>query len=153
MGSQKQMNSFDRLNGRKDVVLDTMFFIYLFEDSPRYGILCESVVNMISDGMFSGLITPLTAAEIVVKPLAEGMKELADRYIAELKGMVNVGHAVSSIETGHMAGALKAKYKLPLPDMFQMAAAMQTERPAIITNDKALKKVSEVEVFILDDML
>ena len=35
-----------------------------------------------------------------------------------------------------MAGSLKAKYGLPLPDMFQVAAALAQPANAIITNDR-----------------
>jgi len=50
-----------------------------------------------------------------------------------------------------MAGALRARYRMPLPDMMQVAAALAHERPAIVTRDKALRKVEEVDVFLLDD--
>ena len=147
------MTHLHTLNGRKDVVIDTMFFIYLFEDTPRYGEHCESIIEMIAEGSFSALITPITAAEIVVKPIFAGRNELADEYFSALKRIKNTRLASISVETGHIAGALKAKYRLPLPDMIQMAVALQTEKPAIITNDKALKKVTEVKVYLLDDMI
>jgi predicted nucleic acid-binding protein len=51
-----------------------------------------------------------------------------------------------------MAGALKARYGLPLPDMFQIAAAMSHPANAFITNDKALGRVNAVDLFLIDEM-
>ncbi len=145
------MKHFPQLVGRKDVVIDTMFFIYLFEDCPKYGELCDVILGMLSAGSFSALITPVTAAEIIVKPLSAGRSDLADLYISALHDIKNARQAVVRVDIGQLAGALRAKYNLPLPDMFQVAVAMQAEKPSIITNDKALKRVSEVEVFLLDE--
>ncbi len=55
-------------------------------------------------------------------------------------------------EVGWMAGALRAKYKLPLPDMIQAAFALQSARPSLLTNDRTLRRVEEVDVFLLDDL-
>ena len=34
------------LEGRQGVVIDTMVFIYLFEDNPTFGDLCEYLVTI-----------------------------------------------------------------------------------------------------------
>ena len=51
-----------------------------------------------------------------------------------------------------MAGSLKAKYALPLPDMFQVAAALAQPANAIITNDRDIQRVRETNVFLLSDL-
>jgi predicted nucleic acid-binding protein len=53
-----------------------------------------------------------------------------------------------SWKTGILAGALRAKYRMPLPDMFQAACAIE-HGGVLITNDKVLKKVSEIDVVLL----
>jgi len=58
---------------------------------------------------------------------------------------VNIPYAA-----GDLAGALKAKYRLPLADMIQAAMAVQTDCPALITNDKALSRLEEVDVYLLE---
>ena len=52
-----------------------------------------------------------------------------------------------------MAGSLKAKYGLPLPDMFQVAAALAQPANAIITNDRDIQRVRETDVFLLSDLV
>jgi len=51
-----------------------------------------------------------------------------------------------------MAGSLRAKYGLPLPDMLQVAAALSHPANAIITNNRDLQRVRETNVFLLSDL-
>ncbi|MBT8368890.1 MAG: PIN domain-containing protein [Deltaproteobacteria bacterium] len=55
-------------------------------------------------------------------------------------------------EIGFMAGSLRAKYGLPLPDMFQAAAALAQPANAIITNDREIRRVRDIDVLILSDL-
>ena len=47
---------------------------------------------------------------------------------------------------------LRAGYGLPLPDMFQAATALSYPTRALISNDKALKRIKEIDVFMLHDI-
>jgi predicted nucleic acid-binding protein len=142
-----------RLSGRKGVVLDTMIFIYLFEDSPHFGSVSEFILEQASLGKFESVVTPITAAELIVKPLQNKRYDLADRYRLALRSMRNVVPVALSFETGLLAGSLKAKYDHPLPDMIQIACAMQSKTPTLITNDKAMEQIDEAEVFLLSAFL
>ncbi len=142
-----------QLQGRQDVVIDTMVFVYLFEDSRRYAELCETLLDRAAGGAFSGIITPVTAGEVLVKPLKDKRPDIADAYVNALHTMGNIRHVPVTFETGALAGALRAKYGFPLPDMVQAACALQTRTPSILTNDKRMRKVEELKVFLLDDML
>lgn len=144
------MRELDRLRGRKGVVLDTMLFVYLFEDTPGFAARCEAIVAHMARGLFTGVVTPITTAELLVKPIHEKRPDLAMHYRNALLGMPNLVHTAIDHEIGAMAGALRAKYRLPLPDLIQVASALRFDHPAIITNDRELRRVSEVDVFLLD---
>lgn len=141
------------LRGREHVVLDTMVFIYLFEDSPVYAGACEALIAAAAGGEFSGAVTPITAAELLVKPLRQGRHDIADRYRTALRSMANITMAGITPETGQLAGALRAKYGLPLPDMLQVASALDAPHPTLVTNDRRLSRVLEVDLFLLEDMV
>jgi len=141
------------LLGRKGVVLDTMVFIYLFEDAPRFGSVCEFIVDQAALGRFQGVITPVTAAEILVKPFEQGRQDLADRYRFALENLKNIQPIGLPFEIGFLAAGLRAKYRLPLPDMIQVACALTSREPTLITNDKGMKKVQELAVLLLQDFL
>jgi len=132
-------------------VLDTMLLIYVFEDHPTYGGLCEWLLERAGAGDLRGLITPITMAEVLVKPLQAGRPDLADRYRDALRNLPGVTVCSLTSEAGAMAGALRAKYRLPLPDMLQVACAME-HRGALITNDKALRALTELPVILLDEL-
>ena len=107
------------LEGRQGVVIDTMVFIYLFEDHPTFGDVCENLFNQIKDGLFSAIVTPITAAEVLVKPLKMGQLSIADNYRNAIRNMPNLSNIKFDAEIGFMAGSLRAKYALLLPDLFQ----------------------------------
>jgi predicted nucleic acid-binding protein len=76
---------------------------------------------------------------------------LADRYQNALRNLPNVTLCDFTWRTGVMAGALRAKYGLALPELFQVACAIENGA-CLITNDKALKKIAEVPVLLLSDL-
>lgn len=106
-----------------------------------------------AEGVFTGVITPVTAAELLVKPLQSKRTALADHYRAALHSLPNIRLVDISPEAGVMAGALRAKYNLPLPDMIQAATAIEINSTALISNDKALQRVKEVNVILLDSLI
>ena len=140
------------INGVHGVVLDTMVLIYLLEDHPVYADRCEHVLRWASESKFFGVVSPITVAELLVKPLEAGRKDLADQYKNALRNLPNIALCDCSWKTGVMAGALKAKYGMPLPDMFQVACAME-HGGVLVTNDKALKKISEITVVLLSEIM
>jgi predicted nucleic acid-binding protein len=140
------------LDGRQGVVIDTMVFIYLFEDHPSFGGLCENLFNHIKAGVFSAVVTPISAAEVLVKPLEKNQLSIADKYRSAIRNMPNVTNIQFDVEIGFMAGSLRAKYGMPLPDMFQVAAALAQPAKAIITNDRDFRRIREIDVFLLSDM-
>ena len=140
------------LNGRQGVVIDTMVFIYLFEDHPTFGELCEDLFNQIKDGIFSAIVTPITAAEVLVKPLKKGQLSIADNYRNAIRNMPNLSNINFDVEIGFMAGSLRAKYASLLPDMFQVATALTQPANAIITNDRDIQRIQEIDVFLLSDL-
>ena len=140
------------LEGRQGVVIDTMVFIYLFEDHSNFADICESLFDQIRVGVFTAIITPITAAELLVKPLRKRRLSIADKYRNAIRHMPNISDIEFDVEIGFMAGSLRAKYGLPFPDMFQVAAAMSQPANAIITNDREIRRVQEIDVLLLSDL-
>lgn len=140
-----------KLKGCRGAVIDTMVLIYLFEDHPQYGAVAEWLLQRAEAGDFAGVVTPVTMAEILVKPLRNGRADLADRYRTAIRNAANLKMCDFSRQTGAMAGALRAKYGLPLPDMFQAACAME-QGGVLVTNDANLRKIGDIHVVLLNDL-
>jgi predicted nucleic acid-binding protein len=74
---------------------------------------------------------------------------IADKYRHAIRNMPNMSNIKFDVEIGFMAGSLRAKYGLPLPDMLQVAAALGQPANAIITNDRDIQRVRETNVFLI----
>ena len=146
------MKLLPELAGHRGVVLDTNFWIYFFEDDPARGAWCEALLNEILRGHFSALVTPVTLAELSVAPLQRKRMDVVEEYRQIFASLPNVTVVPLTDAIGWAAGGLRAQYKLPLPDAFQLAAALLQHEPTLITNDKALARVKEVRVLLLDDL-
>jgi predicted nucleic acid-binding protein len=85
--------------------------------------------------------------------LQQRRPDIAERYRMALRNLVNIRLCPLDEEVGFMAGALRAEYDLALPDVLQAAMALRETPATLVTNDKALKKIVEVQVVLLDDLL
>jgi predicted nucleic acid-binding protein len=61
-------------------------------------------------------------------------------------------HYVGVDAVAESAAELRARYNLSLTDALQMAAALAAGCDAFLTNDTALKRVTELRVLVLDDL-
>ena len=129
-----------------------MVFIYYLEDHDEHGDRADAVIQDAARGLFEAIVTPVTAAELLVKPLQAGRTDIADRYRTAMAHLDNTRQCDLSWNAGCMAGALRARYGLPLPDMFQVAIAVETGSCALITNDRALRRVEEIPMVVLGDL-
>jgi len=142
----------DALDGARRAVLDTMVLIYYFEDSDRYGDRADSVIGAASRGEFEAIVTPVTVGELLVKPLELGRPDIADQYRTALRHLPNLSEHPLTWDCGAAAGALRARYGLPMPDMLQVAAALTAGDCALVTNDRVLQRVAEIPVVLLDQL-
>lgn len=148
----KILNRLKDLKGKQGVVIDTMIFIYLFEDHPDYADICEQIIRWTCEGFFTGIITPITIAEILVKPLKQKRFLVADHYRSAFRSFPNISLSEINADIAFMAGSMKAKYAMLLPDMFQAAMALYFPAHALITNSRAMEKVKEIDIFLLDEI-
>ena len=146
------MTLAEALQGARRAVIDTMVFIYYFEDHADYGDRADAIIRGAARNLFEAIVTPVTAAELLVKPLKAERPDIADRYRTAIAHLDNTRRCDLSWNAGCMAGALRAQYGLPLPDMFQVATAIEAGSCALITNDGALCRIEEVPVVLLDDL-
>jgi predicted nucleic acid-binding protein len=77
---------------------------------------------------------------------------VADRYRTALQSISNLKLVDFDVNIGFMAGSLRARYGLPLPDMFQAAVALSLPARTLVSNDKALKRIEEIDVILLSEI-
>ena len=137
----------------KIVFLDTAPLIYFIEKNNRYFDVVKPIVALIDSQQSNGMSSSITLLEVLVLPLREGNKKLADKYKAILlssSGLetCEISHAISG-----RAAMIRAKYGFKTPDSIQLATAIIRKADYFLTNDAALKQVKEIKVVVLEDYL
>lgn len=142
----------EKLKG-KVVGLDTMVFIYHFEENQAYSPLTFSIFESLEKGNFNGITSILTLLEILVKPKKENNLLLTERYKLLFETFPNLQVKEINENIADIASTLRANYNINTPDAIQIATSLETQADIFITNDTSLKKISEIKVLLLSEML
>ncbi|KAF0132913.1 MAG: Q3M7V5 PilT like protein [Candidatus Saganbacteria bacterium] len=140
------------LKDHKIIALDTMVFIYYFENSSSFVSKIEKVLKDIEDRRLNAVTTVITLSEVLVRPLMEGDVELADEYKNVINSFPNLRVLEINQYIASIAASLKAKYKIKLPDALQIAGALIGNADLFLTNDKQLKKIDEIKIVTIDQL-
>lgn len=143
----------DVLKPNMRVGIDTAPLIYLAEKHPTYFKRMVFIMNAIAIGHISAVSTMLTLTEVLTYPLRIGDKVLIQKYQTILSNSVGFDLIPLSKSIAYKAAELRAKYTLKTPDAIQIATAIQTNCHAFLTNDKGLKRIIELQIWILDDLM
>ena len=77
-------------------------------------------------------------------------------YVSEYRAMLLNTQSILTIPMNSIvaerAAELRAKYGLKTPDALHVATALETGSQAFLTNDLALKRVTEIQVLVLDEL-
>jgi hypothetical protein len=107
------------------VGVDTSPFIYLWEQSPRYFSLSETLFRHLKSPGVVGITSVLHSQQVRTLPIGAS---LARRAVI-----------------------LRAEYDIHVPDALQIAAAIEHGATAFVTNDRRLARVQELHVLLLED--
>jgi predicted nucleic acid-binding protein len=135
------------------VGLDTMVFIYQYEDDPAYAPLTDAVFEAVEAGRVRAVTSTLTLMEVLVKPKRLGRQDLVDDYTYALTTFPNLDMRAVDASIAGEAASMRAKYNLRPPDAVQVAACLVGGADAFITNDDAVKRVKEMRILTLKDFV
>lgn len=137
----------------KIIGLDTIVFIYHFEENQIYSPLTFSIFESLEKGNFNGITSILTLLEILVKPKRENNSILTERYKILLETFPNLQVKTLDENIADVASGLRANYNINTPDAIQVATSLEAQADIFITNDTSLKKITEIKVLLLSEML
>ena len=135
------------------VGLDTSIFIYHLEDHPRYAPVTETIFNSLEEGRNQGITSFLTLMEILVKPKAEGLLEVARDYEYYLTTFPNLTLFPFDLEIARKASDLRAASRVKTPYAIQLATALHHGATGFLTNDRMFEKVTGLEIAVLDKVM
>lgn len=133
--------------------LDTMAFVYCFEENEDYLPFTKLLFELIEDGQIEGKTSVITRLEILTKPKERGDELLADEYKALIDNYPHLGVSPVDASVADLASTLRAKYRLRTPDAIQIATSILGGAQAFVTNDGSLKKVEEIEIIVMREFL
>ncbi len=143
----------DILAGISRLAIDTAPLIYFIEAHPTYDNLVAPFFQQIDTGNLQGVTSVITLAEILSLPIQQGNLQLQTQYRTLLLSSAHFEVHNVDVKIAEYAAELRAKYRLRTPDALQVSTAISTGCQAILTNDKNWKRVTELQVIIVDELL
>lgn len=143
----------ETLQRRRAYGIDTMAFIYHFEENPTFTPFTKPLFELIEVGEARGVTSTLSLMEILVKPKLVGDLAAVEDYKYALTNFPNLKLRSLDLEVAEKAAELRAKHHIRPPDAIQIGTSLVEEAEAFITNDSKLKGISEIEIIIMKEII
>lgn len=134
------------------IFVDANVVIYAVEQIEPFATLLAPLWEAVSEGVIELAGSELLWLETMVKPVKENLTEVQETFRAFLTTPDLVLHAItpSVLET---AAKVRADFGIKTPDAIHLANAIRANADLFITNDRKLKRVTALNVLVLNDLL
>ena len=140
------------LAGHRLIALDTSVWIYHFEGSAAFGQAADSVLQAVARARVGAVASELVLLELLVAPLKKGSPDVADEIELTLLHFPNLQLAPVTRAVLVRAAEIRARYGLRTPDAIMLATAVESGATLAVTNDRAWRKMDEIDVLLLRDL-
>lgn len=144
------MKIAEAIDSVEQLYIEAAPLIYFVENHPKYGDLVDAIFAHVELRSVELLTSVILITEVLVKPLKANDAELTNAYRVLLQNHIQLRPVSESIAS--KAAQLRATYSLRTPDALHIATAIDTKCDAFLTNDKALKRVADMQIIVLDDI-
>lgn len=141
------------LRAHRRIGIDTSPFIYHAENHPAYSGPSTRLFGWIAGERSVGITSTLTMTELLVMPYRSERPDAAQNTFASIIQMGNIEWQSPSLGIADRAAHARAKYGLRTLDAIQLATALVSAATGFVTNDKSFRRVSDLEILVLDDVL
>jgi predicted nucleic acid-binding protein len=128
------------------VVVDTAPIIYWLEGNPRLADRFAAVFETVESGGATAVISTVTLAEVLAGPLRSANELLTAQYREALTRSPGWQVMPLDVDLAVEAARVRAAYRLRLPDAIQVATAIRAGAAALVTHDRALRRVRGLRV-------
>jgi predicted nucleic acid-binding protein len=142
----------DALRGVRQLAFDTAPLIYFVERHPIYFERMLFIMRYVDAALIDGVASTIALAEVLVQPLRAGDTTLAERYEAVVSNSHSFRLEPTTTAVARSAADLRARYNLRTPDALHVATALVAQCDAFLTNDTAIRRVTELRVLLLDEL-
>jgi len=141
-----------RENRGSTIALDTMVFIYLFEEDKNYIDAVMTIFESVEKGKLKAITSTVTVIECLTKPLKKDDFPLVARYKLAFRNFPNLEVIPLSMEVAEEAASIRARYGLKTPDSIQIAVGVLGNVRAFITNDLDFEEIDSVKIIQLSNL-
>lgn len=132
------------------VFLDTNIFLVILNQEKNWQ-LAEELLSDINKGKHMAYTSVICISEILSGFYEEDESEKGEMFITDLKAISNFIITDVDFIISKEAAKMRAKYKIKLPDAV-LASSCKIHRCNLITQDKDLKKIKEINVKSIDEI-
>ncbi|SRR5208337_2077117 len=140
------------LTGISRLFLDSAPVIYFVERHPVYYSILEPIFTRFDAGALTAITSPITLAECLTFPMRSGNKDVIQAFLELFGGEHSTLLVPLQRETARLAAEIRSKYHVTLLDAFQVASALEGSCEALLTNDKALTKITELKIILVEGL-
>jgi predicted nucleic acid-binding protein len=133
--------------------VDTMVWIYNLERQSLPYAAATRMLRLIESGAVAGVTSEVTVMELMVRPLRMNLADIAAGYESLVVNFPNLVIAPLDRIAMRRAADLRARFNLHALDALQLAACLAHGATVFVTNDRRLRRVTDIEVIMLDDFV
>jgi predicted nucleic acid-binding protein len=135
------------------IAFDANVFIYLFEGSGALSRTAASVLDAISDGRATGLTATIALSEVIVGLVRAGDETMAERYLDAIRSIEHLHVVPATLEIAADAGFVRGRKGLTLADALHVATARAAGASVLVTNDRRIRPMPQLDVVQLSDLV
>ena len=144
------MTSFFKDLKSHKVGVDTMIFIYAFEEHPGYLVPLRNFFRNVEKGETEAVTSTISIIECLVQPYRRKDFALAARYMVLFRNFPHLSIIPMTDDVAERAAFLRAHYNLKTPDAIQVATAFVSGCHAFLTNDETLASIEGINIVVLE---
>jgi predicted nucleic acid-binding protein len=134
------------------VGLDSVPLIYFIEENPTYLQMTDAFFEAMLRREFRVITSVLTLPEVLVYPLRQGNRTLAQEYRDILYYQEGLTTVEISTDIAETAAQIRAVHNLRTPDAIQMATAISAGASFFLTNDGHLPSLPGLTMLVLEQL-
>lgn len=132
--------------------LDAGPIIYSVEEHPKYWSVLQQVWGPLDEGAIKVTTSELSLLETLVVPLRNQDAALVEDYEKLLTGFKVESLPITDTVLRY-AAELRANHNLKTPDAIHAATAITSGCQHLIANDNGFRRLTNIDVIILDDLI
>ena len=141
-----------RLSGCR-VHLDANIFILFVEAAYASGSALHQIFDGIGKHRWAVVTSELSLAEVLVRPIQLRNEKMIAIYEAVLQFCPGLERCAIDLATLRSCARIRADHGLKLPDAIHVASALATNCQFLITEDKRVRSVDQLQVLRLADLV